>query len=128
MSFWQAKTKLRPADKEFSQYIRRRDGECVFKIKCNGGLRDEEYLKTLTCSHFKGRRKESTRFDPENCDTACRKCHLYLEEHKEEYEAWKLSQLGERFNLLILRSNQKGHKDDLITRLYIKELMKDLKR
>jgi len=127
MSFWQAKTKLRPTDLQFSKYIRLRDGKCVFGIKCNQrpeGETQEEYIKRLTNSHLEGRRKESVRFDEENCDTACRKCHQYLEEHKNEYREWKHKQLGEqRYNLLVIRANTPGKRDDEMQKIINKKLL-----
>ena len=124
--------KLRPTDLQFSKYIRLRDGKCVFQIKCNGtndfqGETQEDYIKRLTCSHLEGRRKESVRFDEENCDTACRKCHQYLEEHKDEYREWKKKQLGEkRYNALIIRANTRGHRDDVIQKLVNKALLESI--
>lgn len=121
MSFWQAKAKIRPADKLFSEYVRKRDGDCVFKIKCNGG----KDFKELTCSHFHGRRKEPVRFDPDNGDAACRACHMYLEEHKGEYYRRKFQMLGEKkFNLLTIRANTPQKKDDAMQILILKELLK----
>lgn len=132
MSFWQGKAKIRPTDMQFSKYIRKRDGMCVFNKKCEKAIAeeyqgDEEYLKKLTNSHFYGRRKESTRFDEENCDTACRACHMYYEEHKEEYREWKMKQLGDkRFNALVLRANTAGHRDDVMQKIINAQLLKSL--
>ena len=131
MSHWQSKMVLRPTDLKFSWWVRVRDGACVFRIKCNGanayqGESQEEYLKRLTNSHFEGRRKESTRFDPENCDTACRSCHEYLETHKDFYREWKLEQLGaKRYNALIIRANTIKKRDDAMDKIIIKQLLKE---
>jgi hypothetical protein len=103
--------------------VRKRDKDCVFKIKCYGG----KNFKELTNSHFHGRRKQSVRHDPENCDAACRACHQYLEEHKEFYKDWKLKQLGEqRYALLELRANTPQKTDEFITKLYLKSLLAEL--
>lgn len=123
MSFWQAKTKIRRTDKLFSEYIRKRDGECQYKVKCYG----HQEFKDLHCSHFHGRGRESTRFDPENCDAACRSCHAFV--HTGEGTIWlrefKKKQLGERgYDLLTLRANTPTKRDDVMTLLYIKELTK----
>lgn len=126
MTFWQSKTKIRRTDQLFSQYIRQRDGECVYKVKCYG----HQDIKELHCSHFHGRARESTRFDPENCDSACRTCHAFV--HTADGIRWleqfKKKQLGERnFNLLTLRANTPSKRDDTIMLLYVKQLLKDLK-
>ena len=122
MTFWQAKTKLRPADTLFSKYLRGLRGwKCE---RCGKDCSNNHH--NLTVSHFKGRRYESVRFDPENCDCLCRSCHEWAEARKKtEYADWKLERMGEkRFNLLLIRANQKGIKDDKMIMLYLKEKMK----
>ena len=57
---------LKRADKAFSTMIRNRDGKCMHPIGCE--VRD---IKKLQCSHFIGRSRKSTRFDPDNCITLC---------------------------------------------------------
>lgn len=118
------KIKIRPADKEMSAYIKLRDkGVCQYKFKCFG---DEG----IDNSHFQKRRKETVRFDPENCDLACRKCHYFVEndpEGQKTLERWKQEQLGtRRYNALLIRANMTGKKDDAWNRMVIKKLMKEL--
>ena len=118
------KIKIRPADKEMSTYIRLRDGGvCQYKFKCFGA-------QGTDCSHFQKRRKESVRFDPENCDLACRKCHYFVENDpigQKTLEEWKLKQLGQkRYNALLIRANMTQRKDDKMARLQIKALMQEL--
>lgn len=75
------------ADTQFSQSIRKRDGCC---LRCGS-------TENLTCSHFFGRGNSSTRYDPENCDTLCQKCHGLWEVKKREgqiYYRFKAKQLG----------------------------------
>lgn len=123
-SFWQAKTKIRPTDRLFSKYIKLRDkGLCQYNFKCFRGT------PGIDASHFQKRRKETVRFDPNNVDLACRSCHLFVEtsEGKKALEAFKKNQLGEQgYNLLLIKANQTGKRDDFMTKLYIKQLMKDL--
>lgn len=131
MSFWQAKTKLRPTDVRFSNYIRERDNwHCQYRFKCSGLIDFRANKGGLTTSHFHKRRKESVRFDPENSDAACRPCHRFVEdtpEGQQALKAWKLNQLGEqRYKLLEVRAQTPGHRDDFLTSLYIKQLNKDL--
>lgn len=124
--FWQSKTKIRYTDRLFSSFIRRRDGDCVYKIRCHGHIPYEE----LTCSHYKGRGKESTRFDPLNCDSACRPCHAWIQdtaEGKKWLEQFKINQLGQPVHdLLILRYNTPQKRDDGLDLLYVKQLLKEL--
>lgn len=120
------KIKIRPNDKNFSKYIRARDkGICQYNFKCFKGTPGTD------CSHFQKRRKESVRYDPLNCDLVCRSCHYFIEndpEGQKTLEEWKRKQLGDRaYNLLILRANNTSiRRDDKLTAMYIKELMKDL--
>ena len=55
--------KLDAADKLFSKLVRQRDGVCLYP----GCIKKDN----LQCSHYWGRRKESTRFDFDNADTLC---------------------------------------------------------
>lgn len=117
------KVKIRKNDKNFSKYIKARDkGLCQYNFKC---FRGEAGVDN---SHFQKRRKESVRFDPSNCDLACRRCHFFVEndpQGQKTLEEWKKEQLGEReYNLLILRANTAGKRDDVMADLYIKELLK----
>jgi hypothetical protein len=70
------------------------------------------------------------RFDPDNADSGCKKCHYFIENHPEgqkTLEEWKRNQLGEkRFNALLIRANQTGKKDDTLAIIYIKQLIKEL--
>ena len=101
--------KIRQADKQFSLYIRNRD-----EWKCNRCLKQyDEGSQGLHNSHFWSRGRESTRFDPENCDAMCFGCHQYLGSNPAEYTEWKRKQLGEtKFNKLKLRAHWLAKKDD----------------
>jgi 5-methylcytosine-specific restriction endonuclease McrA len=116
------RVKIRRSDTLFSLYLRKKRG-----YVCEKCARFFPGGKGLTVSHFHGRRKESVRFDEENCDILCIRCHQYFESHKTEYEAWKLERLGARqFNLLTLRANSTRKRDDKLQCLILKELMKEL--
>lgn len=122
------KIKVRKVDKLFSQYIRQRDGHCMYRFKCFGQTQD---IKELQCSHWQKRRSEGTRFDPDNCDASCKACHNFIENHPEgqrTLDEFKLLQLGQqRFNAVLVRSNNYQKKDDILTELYCKQLLKTLK-
>lgn len=119
--------RIDPADIVFSIYIRTRDGRCV---RCDNVMRynDQGKPNAFTCSHYFGRRNEVTRFDLDNCDTLCKGCHGYYEEHnKKAYTDFKREQLGEeRFDELVLRGNatmkQLGmRKDRKLAEMYWKQ-------
>lgn len=127
------KIKIDPADKLWSEYLRKLRGACEYCGK----------TEHLQCSHYHGRRKESVRFDEENCDVFCAGCHQKLENEKgftvgkwnlhivrlpKKYTAWKMEQLGVvRYNALTLRANKTVKKDRKIEVIRIKELLKQLK-
>lgn len=114
--------KVRRADTLFSQYLRAKRGyRCEFD---NAFFPDG---RGLTVSHFWSRGKESVRFDEENCDILCVSHHAYFEEHKTEYEAWKLERVGKKaFDLLMLRAHTYHKKDDTPILMWLKQEMKKL--
>ena len=128
MSHWQAKTKIRSTDRKFSEYIRRRDQTCVYKVRCFG--QSVEWKYDLDCSHFHSRRHEGTRVDPLNADAACRKCHDWVGRTVEGMrwlKEFKLKQLGEReYNLLEIRAATYHKRDDRMDMFYIKQLLDSL--
>jgi len=63
------------ADLLFSEYIRKRDGKCMYCGK----------KENLQCSHVYGRRWEDGRWDCDNAITLCAGCHLYRW-HSGEYQ------------------------------------------
>lgn len=119
------KIKIRPADKLFSQVIRKRDKmQCQYNFKCFRGTPGNQV------SHFQKRRHESVRFDLLNGDWCCPKCHYFIEndpEGQKTLEVWKKKQLGEQeYNKLILRRYSYKKKDDVIEILKLKEMLKSL--
>jgi hypothetical protein len=114
----------RYTDSLWTAYIKKRDkGLCTVNFKCYKGTDGSDV------SHYHGRRKESTRFDGENCDFVCRVCHNFIHTSlgAQIYEEWKLKQLGERrFKLLQLRASISQKRDDYITKIIIKKMIQDL--
>jgi len=89
------KISIDKADKLFSIWIRLRDKECRrchSKVRLNANGLPVSHQN----SHFKGRRKESTRFMPENCDTLCTGCHAYFTENPAKHEEWQRSVKGDK--------------------------------
>ena len=124
---WGFKVRIRPADKAFSIYIRTRDGwRCVV---C--GKQHNEHSRNFGVSHFHGRRKESVRFHPDNAYSMCNlPCHAEWETEKKEgrkFYNFMVERLGRTgFDRLAILANQVGGKDDAMTILRIKEMMKEL--
>lgn len=94
--------KLDKADVLFSKYVRTRDNwTCQ---RCGRGYVEGD--RGLQCSHYFGRRMESVRFDPENCDSLCFGCHrIWEKEDREAYREFKMHQLGKKgFEALTVRA------------------------
>lgn len=102
------KVKIDQADKYFSLWIRSRDNwSCQ---RC--GTKYEPPTSALHCSHFKGRGKENTRFDPDNADALCYGCHRYFTAQPDEHYRWQVERKGQELvDELLLRSNQYKKKD-----------------
>ena len=84
----------------------------------------------LQCSHFFGRRHQSTRYDPDNAAAHCFVCHMFFGENPIAFTAWIKRHLGDvRYEALQLRHSQivKRTKADL-EELYrhLKEQLKAL--
>ena len=120
------KIKIRPSDKYFSWYVRKRDGKCM---RCGSPVRfnDKGLPISHHASHFYGRGRESTRFDEINVVTHCHGCHSYLTANPQVHHQWKLEQIGQReYDLLMLRANTYKKRDDKMDLLIAKELLKGL--
>lgn len=115
--------KIRPEDSLFSNYIRSRAN-----WKCERCLR--QYTPPtigLQNSHFHGRRKESVRFDPENCAALCFGCHRIMTEHPLIHVEWFKKRLGEKaFNALTLRANKTGKPDIEMVKLFCRTEIKNM--
>lgn len=106
--------KIDPADRAFSLWIRSRDG-----WKCRRCRKQYQPPTTsLQCSHFQGRGKENTRFDPDNADALCMGCHQYFTANPGEHYQWQVAEKGQELvDEIILRSNfycKKDRKGELI--------------
>lgn len=121
MSF--GKVKIDKADKYFSLYIRTRDNWTCQRCR-------KQYTPPtsgLHCSHFIGRGKENTRFDPKNASAHCFGCHQWLTSHPAEHVAWKVEQIGQAaVDELILKSNMYCKKDRASEAMYWQQQLKSL--
>jgi hypothetical protein len=100
--------KIDKADKIFSLYIRTRDNwTCK---RCH--KRYNPPTNALHNSHFKGRGKEGTRFEPLNCDALCYGCHRYFTAQPDEHYKWQVEQKGQDVvDQLTLQANTYKKKD-----------------
>jgi hypothetical protein len=119
--------KLDPADVAFSQYVRLRDGQCS---RC--GSKVELNITGLPVSHqnshYFGRAREATRFEPTNCDTLCHGCHQYWgSTDRESYRTFKIKQLGQAgFELLTIQANSYHKKDRVMALIIAKALLAEI--
>lgn len=113
--------KIDPADKAFSLYIRTRaNWTCE---RC--GKYYAPPTSSLHCSHFIGRAKENTRFDPDNASAHCFHCHQYFTSHPWEHKEWKLNQIGQKkMDELIFKSNLYHKKDRASELIYWRQKLK----
>lgn len=113
--------KLRKADVEFSKYIRTRDKWTCQRCK----KRYEPPTQALHCSHFWGRGRENTRFDPDNCDALCYGCHKLWGhgDGRGDYIEFKQRQLGmDGYKALQIRAHTYRKKDDKLILLWLKKI------
>lgn len=103
------------ADDKFSKFIRARDEKCFFYGIPQPG-RSTCYNQASQNSHYWGRQKMSTRFDPENCDGICGECHSAHEGDKNGlYRELKIKQLGQKkYDELEARSKVYKSQNDAI--------------
>lgn len=116
-----------PADDWFSKYVRLRDGECR---RCHSPVQfnDKGDPVSHQASHFQGRRKENTRFDPENVDCLCGGCHKYFTAMPYEHVEWQKKTKGEKtVQAIIIRSNAYKKKDRKLEAMIWKQAYNDLK-
>jgi len=119
--------KIDRADQVFSQYIRLRDGKCK---RCRSLVEknDNGLPVTHQASHYFGRGKEGTRFDPENVDCLCWGCHQYWgSDNREDYRDFKIKQIGEKkFELMRMRADSYYKRDRKMELIKAKILLKEV--
>lgn len=121
------KIKIDSADTAFSRWIRLRDMECV---RCHSPVRLNAQGMPVSheCSHFMGRGKEGTRFEPLNCDTLCYGCHQYFTSHPAIHLEWQIARKGQEVvDKLILQSNTYKKKDRKLEAIYWKQQLEKVK-
>lgn len=127
---WNAfKMKRTKGDGLFSLWIRFRDDwTCqVCKWKADETNPADRYY--LDACHFFGRGNQSTRFDPDNVISACKRCHTNLltgHGHAGHQEIMRRILGPDRFDLLWVRGHATGRRPDdlLMQALWYAELVK----
>ena len=106
----------RKADKQFSAFIRKRDGKCQHP-NC-------QEIERLQCSHFWGRSISATRYDPENCIALCYRHHYgdtingWENRKQGEYRDHMIKLLGQKkYDELAIRSREAVQRMDAILKL-----------
>lgn len=119
--------KIDPADKWFSKYIRLRDRKCR---RCHSPVEFNSNGDPIShqASHFQGRAKEATRFDPENVDCLCGGCHRFFTAYPYEHVQWQIKMKGQSVvDAIIVRSNSYMKKDRKMQAMVWKQAYNDLK-
>lgn len=120
------KVRIDPADTAFSQWVRLRDKECR---RCHSPVtfNDKGLPVSHQTSHFQGRRKEGTRFEPLNADTLCGGCHQYFTANPGEHYEWQVKTKGQKIvDQIILQSNTYKKKDRKLEAIYWRQQLKEI--
>ena len=117
-----SKIKIVPADKYFSLWIRSRDNWTCQRC----GTKYTPPTNALHCSHFKGRGKQGTRFEPLNADALCYGCHQYFTSQPDEHYSWQVKRKGQDvIDKLVLAANSYHKKQYDLEKIYWKEKLKE---
>jgi hypothetical protein len=120
------KIKLDPADIVFSQWVRLNSMQCV---RCHSTvkLNNKGLPISHQASHYFGRGRENTRFEPDNVDCLCGGCHqIWGSTDREAYRVFKLKQLGQkRYDSLTVQANTYCKKDRELMKIVWREKLKE---
>jgi hypothetical protein len=94
--------KIKSADKWFSLCIRERaNWTCE---RCGAKCPDDKRMG-LHCSHYHGRGKWATRFDPDNCRALCYGCHSYVGGNPDIHRSDMIARLGPGLYEIVLEKS-----------------------
>ena len=111
------KIRIDPLDTAFSKLIRAQRPVCEICQK----------NKATQIHHWKGRRYQSVRFDPDNVWAVCFFCHRKFEEDPEFSMFVMKKRLGKRFDAFILKANTPKPKymvDRKLLKIWMEQEMK----
>tara|TARA_Y100000310_G_scaffold23392_1_gene22369 strand:- start:1448 stop:1834 length:387 start_codon:yes stop_codon:yes gene_type:complete len=117
------KTKLRVTDKLFTQLTRFRFNYTCQKCGRKYIESNTASLRNLGVSHYYGRSREMTRYDPDNVTLLCNlPCHRRWEgEERGDYTEYMIERLGQKsFEDLQVRSRTYKKRDDKTTEAELK--------
>lgn len=121
------KVKIDVADKAFSEYIRTRDQWTCQRCRKHYDKDNPNHRMALHCSHFQGRGKEATRFEPLNADALCYGCHQYFTSHPAEHYAWQVERKGQNVvDRIVLASNTYKKKERKLEVIYWRQQLAQL--
>lgn len=109
-----------PLDKLFSEMIR------LERPRCEVCGRNE----ASQVHHWKGRRHQSVRFDPDNAWAVCFACHRKFEEDPPWAIEMQKKRLGNRYDSFVLKSNmiiKRFDHDKAMLKLWMQNEIKKLK-
>lgn len=109
-----------PLDALFSEYIR------LLKPRCEVCFRNA----STQVHHWKGRRYQSVRFDPDNAWAVCFACHRKFEEDPEWAIQMQRKRLGARYDSFVLKANvvvKRYDADKKILKIWLQREIKKLK-
>lgn len=78
-------------DREFSTYIRRRNGDIVRCCTCGATMN----WKSAECGHYMKRGNQATRFDERNCHEQCHYCNCNKDGDPIRYREFMIKKYGE---------------------------------
>lgn len=117
------KIKIDKADRLFSQWVRTRDNWTCQRCK----KQYQPPTQALHCSHFQGRGKEGTRFEPLNADALCYGCHRYFTAQPADHYQWQVARKGQlTVDKIVLQSNTYKKKDRTLEAMYWQQQLANL--
>lgn len=111
--------KITSLDALFSKYIRwiRDKGICQRCLKAY-----KPPSSALHCSHFWGRARKSTRFDPDNVAALCYGCHMHFTANPVEHRDFFFKRLGcKKYDLLMLRACNPSKMDYKLIKIWLEK-------
>ena len=111
-------------DKEFSDYIRRKDADNSGFVACvTCGARD--YWKRVDAGHFVKRQHRATRFDERNVAPQCRRDNHFMGGRQDDFAKAIIERYGQEvFEELM----QKKYQTFKVTRAYLEEMIEHYKK